>query len=99
MQYSIIDSNELYRFKDIYNSCSISESDFLLIKERYPIAELAEEDISGINLVRIHKGKMYKLIVKLEDEWFITPTGDGGYFYKCDQIDGLMECLNETYKY
>lgn len=99
MQYSIIDLNELYRFKDIYNSCSVSESDFLLIKERYPIAELVKEDMCGINLVRIYKGRMYKTIVKFEDDWFITPTGDGGYFYKCDQIDGLMGCLNETYKY
>lgn len=38
-------------------------------------------------------------IFKAEDEWYYVKVGEGKriYYYKCDQIEGLIECLDSFF--
>lgn len=49
-----------------------------------------------------HNGEFYfvyfeKLdyLIELEDEWYLLHTGLAGY--KCDQLDGLEQCLKDNF--
>ena len=40
-------------------------------------------------------GKDRFVIYKLQDEWFFVVDPNKRKFYKCDQLDGLIECLTK----
>ena len=42
-------------------------------------------------------GKDRFVIYKLQDEWFFVVDPNKRKFYKCDQIDGLIECLKNNF--
>lgn len=36
-------------------------------------------------------------ILKYPDEWFVIHIIDNKNYYKCDQISGLIQCINDLY--
>ena len=50
----------------------------------------------SVDKVSYWRGPLDSVIMKLPDEWylvdFFTPTHK---YYKCDQIEGVVKCLNE----
>ena len=38
-------------------------------------------------------------ITKLEDEWFLVRDLTNNWCFECDQIDGLLSCLDKIEEY
>ncbi len=55
----------------------------------------------GISISRIYKfANLRSFISELPDEWFLVKVTKDykDECYKCDQIDGLIDCLKKIYK-
>ena len=77
------------------NWVDFSKSDILKLKENGYKGKLMPMDcdwFDGSNKSFLLVDFYY--IFKMRDEWFyITPAGN--QYYKCDQINGVIDCLNQ----
>jgi hypothetical protein len=64
---------------------------------------ISSGDDGILNIVLSHKNVytetlQYQNIVKLDDDWFIlihSIKGTGLVYFKCDQLDGLIKCIED----
>lgn len=83
--FNCIKSKDIFTGSDIYHIVNcIVDSDFLYQKNDMKIS------ISISNFLNPHY-----TIEKFNDEWFLLYSRIEGKIYKCDQIDGLVDCLRE----
>lgn len=78
---SIFDNNEYYSTDNLFNSGLSKKSDFF------------KNSVLGVAIrVDINYSDTSFIISKYEDEWYII-NYKYEYYYLCDQMDGLLECL------
>lgn len=87
---------EQYKYEFTYDKClPFSTSEFNSINkiyyDRYNIS--TNGDKKCIDLSTKNGKIVYTLLFKFTDEWYIIGSTDRNY-YKCDQWDGLLDCLN-----
>jgi len=83
-----------------------TEKELLILKQLIPTMETCSNTVSNKNdsvtfrqNVTDRRGILYPIEVwinKSTDEWFYVDMGGNrrdGKFFKCDQLDGLIDCL------
>ena len=87
IQYDSIIGND--KFVNLYNIITLLEKYFLNLKfNKNHMNRMATID------VYYERNEKYLFdIIESEDEWFYISTYYEGKFYKCDQFEGLIECI------
>lgn len=53
------------------------------------------QNLTSIEIKQMNRNNIY--IHKFEDDWFIIKCINPDSTYKCDQIDGVIQCLNDNF--
>ena len=84
-----------------YLSVTFDDSDISILQslnlgEVSSIGDLPKNCIA-INLLPLKPDGNWITIYKLKDEWFVLSAEleEKNNFYKCDQLDGVIKCLND----
>lgn len=102
--YSIltIDEFEAFRFSHICESVSDMEFKNLDTLYKYVFTYDWEgrynnsyKTLTSIEVKQNSRKDIY--IHKFEDDWFIIKCISPDITYKCDQIDGVIQCLNDNF--
>lgn len=73
---------------------NFSERDLSILSKHFDkIGFTFNETSSGIRFIRINGS--YSWIIAIPDEWYVYRRGDR--FYLCDQLDGVIKCIEDTY--
>lgn len=107
IKFEIIKEKELERVKDLLNKLG---QDYESVIEMYPSNTFQIENCINIYKKNINLKKRNRIdnrlinIDKLEDEWYLLVIEDGWPIndmkhkaFKCDQIDGLLDCIKNLY--
>ena len=106
-KFEIIGEKELEQIKDILNKLG---HDDVSVIEMYPTISSSMKNCINIYKNNINLKKRNKIdnrlinIDKLEDEWYLLIIEDGWSIhdmkdraFKCDQVDGLLDCIKNIY--
>ena len=108
MSYDKITSQEyvkeIDKTRDQFSDSDISAIKKALIKYKIDLKfpedsripeHLKKTCLVGIERFRDVGSRICFYIVKVYDEWFYVQKRDGFGYYKCDQLDGLLSCLDD----
>jgi hypothetical protein len=80
----------------ITSSYSINK---VIVKQSHEENRHQECNLFGISISIINSSlvEFYLLIIELEDEWFLMRIrrNDDMVYYKCDQLEGLLKCIDD----
>lgn len=77
----------------------ISESEFLKVKKdlRKELYDVKLVVYNHINEIYISYSFGFITVKKVDDDWFLVRIDN--IYYKCDQIDGLMNLIEDNHKF
>lgn len=105
VNYEIINREKFLSFESTNRKKDITDIDYNIIKvisecKKYICSSLSIFDESQTESIMIYH-KLIKICIHYyEDEWFIVKSNSFiDRWYKCDRVDGLIQCLNDNFQY
>ena len=92
------DDNEIKILKNLYDVEVQYSSHNNYIELRNPIYDNEYPKDLQIKM-REHKIGIVYFLNKLTDEWYLVCDSFNGKYYKCDQFEGLLKCLDDILKF
>lgn len=102
VNYEIINREKFLSFESTNRKKDITDIDYNIIKvisecKKYKCSSLSIFNEVETNSLMIYPSK--KCIHYYEDEWFlIISPNTPNEWYKCDRVDGLIQCLNDNFQ-
>lgn len=76
----------------LHNVINFNESNIKYIGNFYKI-QIKDTNAYKKKFKSLIMSDYYFRLIELEDEWFLVDDLINDIYYKCDQLDGVIECL------